>query len=180
MLVALNTGMRKSELLELEWQNIDFSRRFIYVERSKNNRSRKVPMNSAVYDELQRLRRNGHNFVFNKVKSQGRLRCVATAFKTACKNAGLLGIRFHDLRHTFATNLVMGGTDLVTVKEILGHSDISMTVRYSHPSDRRKMEAVEKLVSGKALEVGERSYRGFGHNMVTIDGNDRKKGFLSH
>ncbi|MEN6560258.1 MAG: tyrosine-type recombinase/integrase, partial [Acidobacteriota bacterium] len=58
----------------------------------------------------------------------------------------LSNVRFHDLRHTFATNLVMNGVDLVTVKEILGHSEIAMTVRYSHPSDLRKMDAVERLV----------------------------------
>jgi len=62
----------------------------------------------------------------------------------------------------------MAGIDLVTVKEILGHSDISMTVRYSHPSDKRKMEAVEMLVPGKDMEVGESAYRVDGHNLVTI------------
>jgi hypothetical protein len=68
----------------------------------------------------------------------------------------------------------MNGSDLVTVKEILGHSDISMTVRYSHPSDKRKMEAVEKLVPGKDMRVGERSYRVNGHNLVTIPENRDK------
>jgi hypothetical protein len=68
----------------------------------------------------------------------------------------------------------MNGSDLVTVKEILGHSDISMTVRYSHPSDKRKMEAVEKLVPAKDMRVGERSYRVNGHNLVTIERNLEK------
>jgi integrase len=169
LIVALNTGMRKSEILELDWKNVDFARRYIRVERSKNNRSRKIPMNSAVYEELQRARRNRSEYVFTQKRTSERLRCVASAFKTACQKAGIEGLRFHDFRHTFATNLVMNGIDLVTVKEILGHSDISMTVRYSHPSDKRKMEAVEKLVLGKELEIGESSYRVDGHNMVTIE-----------
>ncbi len=181
VIIALNTGMRKSEILELEWKEVDFARKYIRVERSKNNRSRKVPMNSAVYEELRKNRRNRSKYVFTQIKSSQRLRCVASAFKTACRKAGLERLRFHDLRHTFATNLVMNGVDLVTVKEILGHSDISMTVRYSHPSDRRKMEAVEKLIPGKDMRVGERSYRVNGHNLVTIERNFEKnaKAFLN-
>lgn len=167
VVTALRTGMRKSEILAVRWADVDFKRRYIRVERSKNNRSRKIPMNSALRDELSKLRRNDSEYVFTQIKSSERLRCVASAFKTACKHAGLNRLRFHDLRHTFATNLVMAGSDLVTVKEILGHSDFSMTVRYSHPSDKRKMEAVEKLVPQKAILVGEDSYRGDGHNMVT-------------
>jgi integrase len=174
VIAALNTGMRKSEILELCWKDVYFPHRFIHVERSKNNRSRKVPLNSAVCEELRRLRRKRSEYVFTQIKSPERLRCVASAFRTACRKAGLEGLRFHDLRHTFATNLVMNGSDLVTVKEILGHSDISMTVRYSHPSDKRKMDAVEKLVPGKDMQVGERSYRVNGHNLVTIPENLEK------
>ena len=77
-------------------------------------------------------------------------------------------MRFHDLRHTFATNLVMNGVDLVTVKEILGHSDISMTVRYSNPSDERKMAAVECISGGGVVESSSPVSRGDGHNLVTI------------
>jgi len=164
VIVALNTGMRKSEILDLKWKDVNFRHRFIYVERSKNYRSRKIPMNSAVYEELRKLRLNRSKYVFTQKKSSKRLRCVASAFTIACRKVGFEGLRFHDLRHTFATNLVINGIDLVTVKEILGHSDISMTVRYSHPSDRRKMEAVERLVPGKDIEVGERSYKVDGHN----------------
>ena len=132
------------------------------VERSKNNRSRKVPMNSTVAAELGRLRGNGTPFVFTQ-RAGERPKSIA-AFATACRRAGMGHVRFHDLRHTFATNLVMGGIDLVTVKEILGHNDISMTVRYSHPSNERKMAAVE-LISG----LGRKGCRPlFPGEMVTI------------
>lgn len=165
---ALNTGMRKSELLDLEWKNVNFGHRFIRIERSKNNRSRKIPINSTVYEELSRLRRNGSTHVFTKGNSTEPLRCIRSAYERARRCAGLSDVRFHDLRHTFATNLVMGGIDLVTVKEILGHSTIEMTVRYSHPSDERKMSAVERLVSGRQTRYNEDSARGDGHNLVTI------------
>jgi integrase len=167
VIVALNTGMRLSEILGLRWENVDFARRFLFVERSKNGRSRKIPMNSEVLKTLAELQRNGGEFVFSKERSSGPLRSVRTAFLNALKKAKISHARFHDLRHTFATNLVMSGVDLVTVKEILGHSEISMTVRYSHPSDSRKMDAVERLVmqgrfSSDALPTGED-----GHNLVT-------------
>jgi integrase len=167
LIVALNTGMRKSEILDLCWKNVDFARRFIRVELSKNNRSRKVPMNSAVQKTLSALQGKGSEFVFTRDKGQGRLRSIETAFRTACRKAGIENLRFHDLRHTFATNLVMGGVDLVTVKEILGHSDISMTVRYSHPSDERKMGAVEQLVRHGRASVETEEPAEDGHKLVT-------------
>jgi integrase len=166
VITALNTGMRRGEILDLCWKNVDFERRFIRVERSKNGRSRKVPMNSTLATELKLLRVNGTPFVFTQ-RAGERLKSIVTAFQTACRHAGIGHLRFHDLRHTFATNLVMNGVDLVTVKEILGHSDISMTVRYSHPSDDRKMAAVE-VISGHGTERPSPLVSGGdGHNLVT-------------
>jgi integrase len=179
VVAALLTGMRRGELLDLKWENVDFRNRFIRVVRSKNNRMRKVPMNSVLYEELKKLRRNGSEYVFTQMDSNKPLSCVRSAFERACKASGIRGLRFHDLRHTFATNLVLSGIDLVTVKEILGHSDIAMTVRYSHPSDTRKMEAVESLVLEKAV-VDKNGYGMGSHNLVTIPENDQKEGFVTH
>ena len=180
IVLALHTGMRRGELLELKWEDVSFTHRFIRITRSKNNRSRKVPMNSVVYAELKRLRKVRGEYVFTKLRSPERLRCVRSAFLRACKKAGIEALRFHDLRHTFATNLVMSGVDLVTVKELLGHSDISMTVRYSHPSDSRKMEAVETLVQVKKPLVDKRKQELYSHNLVTIPESDQDEGFVSH
>jgi len=167
VIVALNTGMRISEILGLRWENVDFARRFLFIERSKNGRSRKVPMNSEVLKMLTGLPRNGSEVVFSKERSSGPLRSVRTAFLNALRKAKISNVRFHDLRHTFATNLVMNGVDLVTVKEILGHSEIAMTVRYSHPSDSRKMDAVERLVTQGKTRLDAPSSGGDGHNLVT-------------
>ena len=179
VVTALNTGMRRGEILELRWENVDFERRFIRVERSKNNRSRKVPMNSTLASELDRLRANGIPFVFMQ-RAGERLKSIASAFATACRRAGIGHVRFHDLRHTFATNLVMNGVDLVTVKEILGHSDISMTVRYSHPSDERKMAAVEVIVGRGTERPSLHVSRGDGHNLVTVPDLEEKGPYVSH
>ena len=70
---------------------------------------------------------------------------VYDAFKKACSAAGIDDFRFHDLRHTFASHLVMAGVDLVTVKDLLGHAGINMTVRYSHLVPEHKAQAVAKL-----------------------------------
>lgn len=137
-------------------------------------------MNSVVRAELMLLKRNGSEFVFTVARTSEKLNCVRTAFTPACKRAEPEDLRFHDLRHTFATNLVMRGVDLVTVKDILGHSDITMTVRYSHPSDSRKMEAVEKLVPKRKVEVYPQVVKKYGHNMVTIAENDQNEEFVSH
>jgi integrase len=179
VVTALNTGMRRGEILDMRWTNVDFDRRFIRVERSKNNRSRKVPINSTLTAELSRLHASGTPFVFMQ-RAGERLKSIATAFATACRHSGLGHVRFHDLRHTFATNLVMNGVDLVTVKEILGHSDISMTVRYSHPSDERKMAAVEVIVDRAEERPSPHVSRGDGHNLVTVPDLEEKGQYVSH
>jgi integrase len=70
---------------------------------------------------------------------------VRKAFKAACRRAGIKNMRFHDLRHTFATRLVLSGVDLATVSKLLGHSSIQMTMRYSHPTPEALKNAVSKL-----------------------------------
>gem|GEM_PF-3918301 len=70
---------------------------------------------------------------------------IRTAFKNACIRAGIESLRFHDLRHTFATRLVLSGVDLVTVSKLLGHSTIHMTMRYAHPADNTKPRQMKDL-----------------------------------
>jgi len=76
------------------------------------------------------------------------IRDIRTAFKNACSRAGIKNLRFHDLRHTFATRLVLKGTDLATVSKLLGHSSITMTMRYSHPTPQSLKSAVTSLDKG--------------------------------
>ena len=70
---------------------------------------------------------------------------VRKAFNSACRSAGINNLRFHDLRHTFATRLVLAGVDLVTVSRLLGHSTMHMTMRYSHPTPEALKNAVSRL-----------------------------------
>jgi len=143
--VALNTGMRKSEILGLTWERVDFARGVIQLERTKNDRRREVPMNRAVYDALSVVKGADQTGpVFRKLNGAA-WGSVRTAFARAVEDARIDNFRFHDLRHTFASWLVMRGRSLKEVQELLGHSSLTMTMRYAHLSPDRLREAVMAL-----------------------------------
>ncbi len=144
IVIALNTGMRKGEILKLRWNDVDFIENYIFVKETKSGIPRKVPMNNFVRDTLKSVKRIG-DFLFYNPNTKTHIRDIQTSFDTACKRSGLKGLRFHDLRHTAATQMVMAGIDLVTVKEILGHSTIITTMRYAHPTPENKRKAVNVL-----------------------------------
>jgi len=120
----------------------------------KNGDPRFVPINETLMDALQQLpRRIDTPFVFPG-KDGGRLTDIKKAFLGTRERAGLDDVRLHDLRHTFASHLVMAGVDLTTVKELLGHKSTKMTERYSHLSPKHKADAVRVLdrLSSEASE----------------------------
>lgn len=146
IIIAVNTGMRKSEILNLKWEDIDFNQKIITIRNSKHGDKREVPMNSIVYDILWDLSQGKSNDSFLFTKPGGRrLRDIKSSFKGAVKRANIKNFRFHDLRHTFASHLVMQGSDFKTVQELMGHKTIQMTLRYSHLSPDHKRKAVEDL-----------------------------------
>lgn len=113
-----------------------------------------MPINAASSEALRLLEENRYGdfvFLWPWGKRIGRT-TVYDAFKRACADAKIVDFRFHDLRHTFASHLVMAGVDLVTVKELMGHAGIAMTVRYSHLVPEHKLQALAKL--GERLEGG--------------------------
>jgi integrase len=152
VVMALNTGARQGEMLQLRPEDLDLERGLIYFGKTKNKKLKTVPMNRAVreiVDWLSKHRYGDHLFMWPWGEQVGRT-TVYDAFKTACREAGIEKFRFHNLRHTAASYLVMSGVDLPTVKEILGHREIEMTIRYSHLAPAHKVKAVEKL--GEVLE----------------------------
>jgi len=144
LIVALNTGMRKNEILSLRWRDVDFVKGFIHIADSKSGRSRDIPMNGLVFETLHAMARQ-REFVFENRETRTRIMDVKTAFHGACRRAEIKGVRFHDLRHTAASRMVEAGIDLVTVSKILGHSSIQMTMRYAHPTPENMRLAVRKL-----------------------------------
>ncbi len=144
VIVALNTGMRKEEILSLKWKDVDYRIRTISILDTKNGESREIPMNDIVHRTLLAVRKADSPWVFCK-KSGERYGNVRKAFEGARKRAGIVDFRFHDLRHTFASHLVMAGVDLRTVQELLGHKSFEMTLRYAHLSPEHKKAALDIL-----------------------------------
>jgi site-specific recombinase XerD len=149
----LNTGMRKSELENLEWPEVDFGRRKIKIVVKDNwvpkTNEREIPINDGLLKllEEQKLKVNGSSYVFPdedggkiyKNRLLRRLKALATQLKFGDD------VNVHTLRHTFASHLVMNGVDLATIKRLLGHSDIETTMIYSHLTDKHVDSAVTKL-----------------------------------
>jgi excisionase family DNA binding protein len=147
IIMALNTGMRRGEILGLRWLNVDFERRIIKIEKSKSGEQRSIEINGTLLELFRRLRtaNPGSEFVFSTFKTRQPFVEVGKAFRRASKIAGISGVRFHDLRHTFASRLIEAGVDIITVKELLGHSSVKITERYTHTRSELKRRAVEKL-----------------------------------
>jgi len=146
VITALNSGMRKEEILSLRWdRNIDLMHGFILLEKTKNGKRREIPINLTLRKTLQKLVRHLHSeYVFVDKKGK-RFQGIRRAFKSALRRSGIKDFTFHDLRHTFASQLIMAGVDITTVKELLGHETLAMTLRYSHLAPSHKQKAVELL-----------------------------------
>lgn len=175
ILISLHTGMRRGEVLALRKKDIDLDNRMISVEEiisagkredsPKSGKCRYIPINNALYQELKDWIEilEGEDIIPVKYFKR--------AFTTAHKNAGLSDIGFHTLRHTAASHLVMGGVDLATVKEILGHATIQMTMRYSHlsPDHRKKaMEILQNQISN-IIRFGKVAYSDWTDNHVKFN-----------
>lgn len=144
VLLAMNTGLRRGELLKLEWRDIDLATRMLTVraENAKSGLQRFVPLNNEAHDVLVRWKRQrgGEGAVFG-------ISDAKTAWSRLLDDAGVKDFRFHDLRHHFASRLVRAGVDLNTVRELLGHADIKMTLRYAHLCPETLAAAVAKLAA---------------------------------
>lgn len=144
VLLAMNTGLRKGELLALNWSDINLQARMLTVrpENAKSGKQRHVPLNIEAMTVLRQwasqVGDSGNVFGIASVKS---------SWDTLLTTAKVENFRFHDLRHHFASRLVMAGVDLNTVRELLGHADLAMTLRYAHLAPEHLAAAVEKLAA---------------------------------
>ena len=135
--IALNTGLRQSEILKLKWSHIDLARKVLTVEETKNNEPRTIPLNLTAYETLLKIKKSSvvsiAGYVFSTNSGTAILRRnLMREFYKVLKKAGIENLRFHDLRHTFATRLVQAGVDLYTVAKLMGHRDLESTQRYAH------------------------------------------------
>ena len=148
VLLTINTGLRRGEVLQLKWLDVDLLQRKVVIrgDNAKSGKTRYVPLNDEALSTLQCWQPNAEAFgwVF-PAHDGGRMMSIKTSWKRVLRNAAIADFRWHDLRHHFASRLVMKGVDLNTVRELLGHSDLAMTLRYAHLSPEHKADAVAKL-----------------------------------
>ena len=138
--------MRKEEILSLRWdKNVDLTHGFILLEKTKNGKRREIPINQTLRNTLQGLIRHIHSPYVYTNKEGERFKEIKRSFNSALRRSGIKDFTFHDLRHTFASQLVMAGIDLTTIKELLGHKTLAMTLRYAHLAPSHKQKAVEML-----------------------------------
>jgi len=144
-IIALNTGMRKGEILSLKLEQIRDG--FIYLTETKTNEARQIPVTNDLeecFEDIKKRRQIKTGYIFSNKKG-GHIQDIKTSFKSALKRAEITDFRPHDLRHTFASHYIMRGGSLKALKEILGHKDIKMTMRYAHLSKEFAKEEIQLM-----------------------------------
>lgn len=148
VLVSLNTGMRRGELFDLTWSAVNFQTKTITAAgaTTKTSDTRHIPMNKETVRVLEDWKKlaGKSRYVFPSQEG-GRLEDVKSAWLKLLERAEIEGFRWHDMRHDFASRLVMAGVPLNTVRDLLGHADIKMTLRYAHLAPGTKAAAVELI-----------------------------------
>jgi integrase len=152
ILLSLSTGIRRNSMLSLEWRDVNFADRAVMVRAatSKNEKQYYVPLSDLALETLSRWRNQSkctapNSLVFPSPKTGEKMDNCNTAWENLLKQAGIEDFRWHDMRHDFASQLVMGGVDLNTVRELMGHADLKMTLRYAHLVPENKLQAVKVL-----------------------------------
>jgi integrase len=138
VVLALNTGLRLSELYGLTWERVDMTRGVIRLELTKTGKRREVPINADAFAALSALGPRSEGRVF-------KVRDPRQSYRHAVRRAKLDDVTFHTLRHTFASWAMMRGASLKELQELLGHASLTMTMRYAHLAPERLKQAVSRL-----------------------------------
>jgi len=157
VVLSLNTGMRRGEIFSLTWGavNLDTSTLTVEAKTAKTNRTRHIPLNEeALYILRLWQEQTGRTagFVFPNADGK-RFDNVNKAWANVLKSTEIVDFHWHDMRHTFASRLVMADVNLNTVRDLLGHADIKMTLRYAHLAPEHKAAAVAKLVAPQQAKM---------------------------
>jgi site-specific recombinase XerD len=149
IITALNTGMRLSEILSLKWNQVHIENvidPMIEITETKNNKKRFIPLNETTVELLKSIRTKNTDSEYVFLGTHGKaLSSVRKPFIKALQKTGIQDFRFHDLRHTFASHYVMSGGDMMSLKEVLGHSNLRMVERYSHLASAYKRKMINNL-----------------------------------
>ena len=147
VLMGLTTGARQGEILRLRWSDIDFNRREAYLSNTKNGEDRIIPLPEVTMAELDKFREIGRGLVFPCEQAPLKAKRIRSVWMTALRHAEIENFRFHDLRHSAASMLVMGGATLHDTGEILGHRCAQTTKRYAHLSNDHKRNVSDSVFS---------------------------------
>lgn len=146
VMLSLKTGMRRGELFDVEWQNINFAQKVITAtaETTKSKRTRHIPLSPIALNVLEHWRKQSPNKIGRVFPADngGRLDNVRKSWASILEAAEISAFRWHDMRHDFASKLVMKGVPLNTVRELCGHSNLNTTLRYAHLAPDHKADAV--------------------------------------
>ncbi|MEM8940735.1 MAG: site-specific integrase [Pseudomonadota bacterium] len=153
VLLALNTGLRRGDLFSLEWRHVDFSNKQIRKVIDKTRRKNHdllpavLPLSAEAMRVLTQWKKqsSGSDLVFPSPVTGGKLNNIKKAWEGLMTSSGIQNFRFHDLRHTFASKLVMAGIPLNTVRELMTHSDPKMTLVYAHLSPSHMADAIDQV-----------------------------------
>lgn len=148
-LLSLNTGARQGELFRMQWEDIDFDRKSmaLVMRGKRKSHTRHIPLNREAYDLLvdwRSMQPASSKLVFPS-KNGEKFDNIQSSWENLKKQAGIINFRWHDMRHHFASRLVMNGIPLNTVRELLGHASVEMTLRYAHLAPEQKERAVATL-----------------------------------
>ena len=153
ILIAITTGMRKSEILRLRWEDIKANYSKIIIKDSKNGEMRSAPLVGPAqyaliqWSKVRPIDQSAMVFPPVRVVSDSTLLTIYKHFKKILEITQIKNFRFHDLRHTSASYLAMSGVGLRDISDILGHKTLAMVQRYSHLTDDHKHQSVSKMVA---------------------------------
>jgi len=165
--ILLLCGNRKRELLEARWTDFDLERRNWRIPLSKSGKARHVPLSLAAVSVLQQIPRiDGCPFVVPNPKTKLPYVSVFCSWNTARKAAGLPEVRMHDLRHSFASNLVNSGRSIYEVARALGHTQLKTSQRYSHLNQETMLAAVDAAANATGTQWGQAQAVKAGDNLV--------------
>ncbi|MDH5466519.1 MAG: tyrosine-type recombinase/integrase [Candidatus Aminicenantes bacterium] len=153
IIMGLNSGMRRNEILTLSWSQVDLKQRLIHVIKTKSGKNRMIPINDVLFNVLCGLKKlNTNDYVFPNPATGEPFKSIRHSFENACRRANIKGLRFHDLRHSFSCRLLQKGCDIETLRSLLGHHSITVTERYIHTNEEQKRKAVDLLAGGSDQE----------------------------
>jgi len=144
-LIALSTGARKSEILGLRGKDVDLDNRIFLLNETKIGEARTLPISDQVFEVLKSHTFEKDALLFPSPTNPNQPICIRSAWEVAVSRAALQDMRFHDIRHTTASWLIMNGLSTREVAEILGHKSLQTTARYSHLANAHKRKLINRL-----------------------------------